>query len=62
MKYAVLTNEFVGPMVIRPILRPTRVYIVEADTPKKAMNVVKKHFNGKPVNVLDAVEAEDLTA
>jgi len=60
MKYAVLTNEFVGPIVTRPIVRPTKVYIVEADTPKKAMNAVKKHFDGKPVNVLDAVEAEVL--
>jgi hypothetical protein len=60
MKYAVLTNEAVGPIVIRPIVRPTKVYIVEADTPKKAMNAVKKHF-GQTINVLDAVVAEELS-
>jgi hypothetical protein len=36
------------------------VYVVEADTPKKAMNAVKKHFTGQPINVLNAVLAEDL--
>ncbi len=59
MKYAVLTNNSVGPMVIRPVVTPTKVYIVDADTAKKAMNAVKKHFNGQ-VNVIDAVEAEEL--
>jgi hypothetical protein len=60
MKYAVLTNEAIGPIIIRPDRRPTKAYIVEADTPKKAMNAVKKHFNGQ-VNVLDAVLVEELT-
>jgi hypothetical protein len=60
MKYAVLTNNAVGPLVIKPIVTPTKVYIVDADTAKKAMNAVKKHFNGQ-VNIIDAVLAEELT-
>jgi hypothetical protein len=59
MKYAVLTNEAVE-WVIRPIVRPTKVYIVDAETPKKAINAVKKQFQGKPINVIDAVPAEEL--
>jgi|SRR5882762_2959531 len=71
MKYAVLTNNGVGPLavgpivitpIIRPNVHPTKVYIVEAETPKKAMNAVKKHFNGQAVNVIDAVEVEELLA
>jgi hypothetical protein len=63
MKYAVLTNAPpVGPLITGIVdARPTKVYIVEAETPKKAMNAVKERFHGQAVNVIDAVEAEELS-
>jgi hypothetical protein len=37
------------------------VYIVEAETPKKAMNALKKRF-GQTINVINAVVAEELSS
>jgi hypothetical protein len=59
MKYAVLTND-VMKIYLRPSIHPKKAYIVEADSPKKAMNIVKKALSGQDVNVFDAVEIGEL--